>query len=114
MTSPNVLRVLSQSNIEHLRWEMAKKVTYVVFEGRKPGVYTAWYSLPMQRLERSTHYLIRADSKEQTDEYSGAKHLSYTIAVGGRDAAGRAYAEYISSESSTIAVGDGQGAGSEK
>ncbi|MFD1773045.1 ribonuclease H [Paenibacillus rhizophilus] len=39
---------------------MAKQKYYVVWEGRKPGVYATW-----------------ADCKQQTDQFTGAKYKSY-------------------------------------
>ncbi|KAA2297615.1 ribonuclease H, partial [Clostridioides difficile] len=39
---------------------MAKQKYYVVWEGKKPGVYNTW-----------------TDCKAQTDHYTGAKYKSY-------------------------------------
>lgn len=49
---------------------MAKQKYYVVWEGKKPGVYSTW-----------------AECKAQTDQYAGAKYKSYES----REAAEAAY-----------------------
>lgn len=51
------------------KWKDKKKVAYVVFYGRVPGIYKTW-----------------AETQKQTNRYSGAQFIGFTSAAEAQEA----------------------------
>ena len=54
--------------------------------------------------ERTAHPITRDETERQVKGYSGADFRGYTVAEGGRNAAERAFGEYIRSGQSESAI----------
>ena len=81
---------------------MAKKpkVAYVVFEGRKPGVYTTWsvhstHNPTSQEAANSSNRVYRDDAKAQVNGYPGAKFRGLTEDEGGINKAKEDLAKFV-------------------
>lgn len=64
--------------------------------------------------ETITHLSARTETEKQVKGHSQAVYQGYTMAEGGRDAAERAYEDYVRSKQSESAVPGGQGDVDEK